>query len=137
MKGDKMEYPMAELLDRYVIAALKAERIPGNQDVIDDYVLYQEQIMGQEFAVAFFGIVLKYMPEIAGLEIVHKAIWDLEADIRQGKEGALGLEEVGCRALEIRDLNAKRIAIKNRIAEKAGGSKEVKYDHASQEVGVL
>jgi hypothetical protein len=65
------------------------------------------------------------------LEINGK-IWDLESDIRKGKEGELGLEEVGRRAIAIRDYNAERIRIKNEIQERFGeGFTEFKANHAS------
>ena len=62
---------------------------------------------------------------------INGQIWDLEADIRNGKEGLLGLEEVGRRALKIRDLNAERIRLKNEIAKEHGGFVEYKHNHAS------
>ena len=68
---------------------------------------------------------------IDALYEVNGAIWDLESDIRKGKEGELGLEEVGRRALKIRDLNAKRIQFKNDISERYGEDSEVKGNHAS------
>lgn len=60
-------------------------------------------------------------------------IWTLESDIRQGKEGELGLEEVGRRALAIRDLNAGRIKVKNELNEHfKEGFIELKVNHASE-----
>ena len=71
--------------------------------------------------------ILKKLYEVNG------KIWDLEADIRKGKEGELGLEEVGRRAIEIRNLNKTRISIKNEITEVTGsGFKDVKVNHASE-----
>ena len=67
------------------------------------------------------------------ISIVNIKISILEADIRKGKEDELGLEEVGRRALQIRDLNKERVAIKNAINEKFNdGFKEVKVNHRSQ-----
>jgi len=67
------------------------------------------------------------------LYIVNAKIWDLESDIRKGKEGELGLEEVGRRAILIRNLNRERVALKNKIIEETGiGFKDVKMNHASQ-----
>jgi len=57
----------------------------------------------------------------------------LESDIRGGKENLLGLEEVGRRAIMIRDLNKKRVALRNKIIEETGiGFKDVKVNHASE-----
>ena len=65
--------------------------------------------------------------------IVNIKISILEADIRKGKEEELGLEEVGRRALQIRNLNRERIALKNAIQEKFGdGFKDIKVKHGSE-----
>jgi hypothetical protein len=67
------------------------------------------------------------------LYTINGRIWNLESDIRQGKEGLLGLEEVGRRALAIRDFNGERIRLKNRITDLIGEKyKEIKIDHASE-----
>lgn len=56
----------------------------------------------------------------------------LESDIRQGKEDQLGLEEVGRRALEIRDINKERVALKNTLKEIfQDGFKDIKVKHRS------
>ena len=57
---------------------------------------------------------------------VNSKIWNSESDIRKGKE--LDLEDVGRRALTIRDFNRQRIALKNSISQ----YKEIKLDHASE-----
>ena len=56
----------------------------------------------------------------------------MESDIRKGKEGELGLEEVGRRAIAIRDINGLRIMIKNEIAKYFGEFLEKKYNHGSE-----
>jgi hypothetical protein len=56
----------------------------------------------------------------------------MEADIRQGKDNLLNLEEVGRRALGIRNINKFRIRIKNEIVEKTNkGFKDIKVNHGS------
>jgi len=58
----------------------------------------------------------------------------LESDIRQGKEDELGLEEVGRRALEIRNINRERVALKNNLKEIFGdGFQDIKVKHGSEE----
>lgn len=67
------------------------------------------------------------------LSITNLKIARLEADIRDGKEGVLGLEEVGRRALAIRDLNGTRhacIAALNAILDPTA-PRDIKVDHAS------
>ena len=58
----------------------------------------------------------------------------LESDIRQGKEKELGLEEVGRRALQIRDINRERVALKNALKDIfKDGFKDIKIKHGSEE----
>lgn len=119
-----MLYPPAELLDRISILKLKQERGKVNcdqemktfQKALDEYPIAKER--AAEWVQALYR--------------VNGNIWTLEADIRQGKEGKLGLEEVGRRALKIRDFNKERVAIKNKIAAAVKiGFQEKKVNHAS------
>lgn len=72
----------------------------------------------------------KYPPDIlADLIEANSKIWVLESEIRNGRD--LPLEEVGRRALMIRDFNKLRIEAKNRINEIFGEYKEYKVNHAS------
>jgi hypothetical protein len=67
------------------------------------------------------------------LMAIHNQIWELESELKTGREAELPLEEIGRRAIAIRDHNNKRIAIKNAIAERLGcGVREIKQDHLSQ-----
>lgn len=60
----------------------------------------------------------------------------LEADIRKGKEAELGLEEVGRRALEIRDINRERVALKNELKRIfKDGFIDYKVNHGSSPSG--
>ncbi len=70
------------------------------------------------------------------LSIVNLKIGYLEADIRQGKEGLLGLEEVGRRALAIRALNSERVALRNALNDRLDvtAHAEIKVAHASQKI---
>ncbi len=116
-----MKMPISEIADRLSICRLKSERLE-NENLRDElYTLESE--------AAIYKQISDFVDR---LYEVNGQIWDLEADIRSGKEGELGLEEVGRRALAIRDLNKKRISIKNEIVERYGeGFKEVKVNHAS------
>lgn len=115
----KMTYPMADMYDRYSIEMLKHVRANANN------ALYLEQFREQLDAEGFHPEFFEQLYEING------KIWDLESDIRKGKEGELGLEEVGRRAIEIRNLNNVRIAIKNEVAKHFDEILERKYNHAS------
>jgi len=122
-----MEMPLSEILDRMSILKLKVERI-GEPHLKKEMQEYEKAIKRFERK----GIKIKE-EWLAEFDNIHKQIWDLEADIRKGKEGILGLEEVGRRAIAIRDLNKKRISIKNKISEETGsGFKDIKMAHASE-----
>ena len=122
-----MEMPLAEVLDRLSILKLKIERI-------NEWHLKKEQdafnLAIQEFKNKGIKIKEEWLEE---LYKVNSKIWELEADIRKGRENLLGLEEVGRRAIEIRNLNRERVAMKNKIIEETGiGFKDVKVNHASE-----
>ena len=122
-----MEMPLPELLDRLVIVRLKAERI-GDKEKEEELEFYNKELENYRKK----GLIIKN-EWLKKLYEVNGKIWDLEADIRKGKEGELGLEEVGRRAIEIRNLNKTRISIKNEITEVTGsGFKDVKVNHASE-----
>ena len=79
-----MEYPISEILDRYSIAVLKKQRLDADNDielkdlseVIEDYKKINSEVI---------ETYINKLIEING------DIWDLESDIRKGKEGELGL----------------------------------------------
>ena len=122
-----METPLDEILDRMSIIKLKIERI-GEPHLKKQYEEYKKAV--KEFKDK--GIVIK-KEWLEDLSEVNSKIWDLESDIRKGKEKELGLEEVGKRAIAVRDFNKQRIAIKNKVIEETGiGFKDVKMNHASQ-----
>ena len=119
--------PLAEVLDRLSILKLKVERI-NEPHLKKEQDSFNKAI--QEFKVKGIKINDSWLDELYN---INAKIWDLESDIRKGKEGELGLEEVGRRAILIRNLNRERVAIKNRIIEETGiGFKDVKVNHASE-----
>jgi hypothetical protein len=61
---------------------------------------------------------------------IHHAIWDLEWQLKSGVEQMLSLQEIGRRAIAIRDFNNRRIAYKNSVASILGHPvREIKQDH--------
>lgn len=117
--------PIGEILDRYSIAILKKERASAeNQQEIED--LTQEIDSYKQTHEEFINEKIDKLIEINGM------IWDLESDIRKGREGELGLEEVGRRAIKIREFNKIRVGHKNDVVEVFGeGYKDIKMNHAS------
>ncbi len=119
---------LSEVIDRMTIVKLKIERI-GEPHLKKEYNEYENAL--NEFEKKGIKIKDKWFSE---LYEINKKIWDLESDIRRGKEKELGLEEVGRRAIEIRNINQQRVSIKNQITEETGnGFKDIKMNHASAE----
>jgi hypothetical protein len=115
-------FPVIELVDRYSIACLKYDKTRANKEEVD---FYKQQLT--EYNV----ILIK--DEIDELHNIHNQIWNLEAQLKCGKESELPLEEIGRRAIAIRDLNNKRIQLKNSAAEKLGCVvREFKHNHLSE-----
>ena len=110
---------LGEIADRYSIIKLKSERT--DVDCKEEFDTLKNELNGDE--------IYAYVDQ---LYEVNRRIWDLESDIRKGKEGELGLEEVGRRAIMIRDFNKERINIKNTINTiYKTGFIEKKINHAS------
>ena len=115
-----MKMPASEMADRLSIAILKNERT--DNDMTDEITAYSSELSSYN--------VVEFIDKL--VEINGK-IWDLEADIRQGKEAELGLEEVGRRAIAIRGLNKIRVGYKNEMVEKFGeGFRDIKVNHGSE-----
>jgi hypothetical protein len=115
-----MKMPISEIADRYSIALLKKERANADNDQ-EINVLYQELVK--------YDQALNFVEK---LKEINGQIWDLESDIRKGKENELGLEEVGRRAIAIRGLNKIRVSYKNEMVNIYGeGFEDIKMNHAS------
>ena len=120
-----MDMLLSDMLDRYSILLLKKERLPANKEVEAECARFEADIAARTNQ----AYISKH---VALLKDVNGKIWDLESDIRKGKEGELGLGEVGRRALLIRDHNAERVRLKNVVAKELGEFEEIKVDHASE-----
>ena len=122
-----MKTSIGDIADRYSICKLKSERL--SLDLSEEINQLQNEILNYKDIPKYVGDLY----EINGL------IWDLESDIRKGNEEILGLEEIGRRALKIRDYNNIRVGIKNKINSMYNeGFIEVKMNHGSEkEVSVI
>lgn len=81
----------------------------------------------------------KLITNVIRLSMMNTEIWNLEHEMRKVAEGpgAMSFEEVGRRAIKIRDLNRKRIEYKNLINDLAGNMfRETKVNHLSGGVSV-
>jgi hypothetical protein len=124
-----MEFlPVLEMIDRLCIARVKSRRTNGANEVERAWyeVRYQE-LQKQVNNVAELEF------NIAAMTSIHEAIWELEWELKSGVEQQLSLEEIGRRAIRIRDYNNKRISFKNSIAALVDSDpvREIKSDHLS------
>ena len=103
-----------EIVDRAVILILKMIHV-------------QDADLKEELTELLTELGVKETEVFIGLLQINSKMWGLEADLRKGKEGELGLEEVGRRAIAIRDLNKQRVTLKNSISK----FKDIKINHAS------
>lgn len=116
-----MIFPIIELVDRYTIAKLKFAKTSANGEELS---FYTEQLKSYNLSLV--------QDSIDQLYLIHSQIWELEYLLKTGREEELPLEEIGRRAIAIRNLNNQRVSLKNAIAEKLGcGIREIKQDHLS------
>ena len=112
--------PIPEVADRYTIALLKIQRLDASEIDVDE--------MQQQINYYKEGLDLDN-PDLADLVDklyhVNGLMWDAEHAIRKGQE------EIGTRAIHIRDLNRDRMKIKNDIIDLTGdGFKDAKMNYA-------
>lgn len=125
-----MEFlPVLELIDRLCIARIKHERTQGaNQDELDWYEDRYQQLI-QTLDQTQRDTLDHNIQEIT---VIHNQIWDLEWQLKSGVEHLLSMDEIGRRAIAIRDWNNRRITYKNSIAELFKlKMREIKTDHLS------
>jgi hypothetical protein len=121
-KNMNLIFPIIELVDRLAIAEVKFKRTKANEEELLWY-------MNQALRVDLTLIVDEY----EDLKRIHNEIWELEALLKTGRESELSLEELGRRAIAIRDHNNKRVALKNIMAERLNCPvREIKKDHLSE-----
>jgi len=119
-----MKFPVIEIVDRYAIAVVKHDKTKGaNQEELDFYLdqMKTVNINPQHHLV---------------LELIqhHAYVWSLEDDFKKSRIDSLPLEDIGRRALHIRDIGFKRVELKNALAELVNDPvREVKQDHISEE----
>ena len=116
--------PVPEVADRYTIALLKIERLDASEIDVPE--------MQRQIDYYKEGLDLDN-PDLADLVDklyhVNGLMWDAEHAIRKGQDEGLGLEEIGKRAIHIRDLNRDRMKVKNDIIDLTGdGFKDAKMN---------
>ena len=114
-------FPIIELYDRLAIAEVKWEKTRANQEELDFYL---EQMKEANINPSDDKII----------ELIehHSYVWSLEDDFKKAKIDALPLEEIGRRALYIRDIGYRRVDLKNALAEMVNDPvREIKQDHVT------
>ena len=115
-------FPIIELVDRLAIAEIKFKKTKANEEELLWY-------MNQALHINLTSIVDEY----EDLKLIHNEIWELESELKTGRESELALEEIGRRAIAIRNHNNKRVALKNSMAQKLNCPvREIKQDHLSE-----
>lgn len=102
-----MKFPVIEIVDRYCIAIVKS--IKTNNANAEEVAFYSEQM--KEAGID------QLHPLISQLIQHHEYVWSLEDDIKQGRIDDQPLEEIGRRALHVRDVMKQRVILKNALAE--------------------
>ena len=112
-----MKFPVIELVDRYTIACVKFEKTNGaNREELDFYTEQMKEV--DETRID---------SELTELMQIHRDIWAMEDDFKKCRIDGASLEEIGQRALDIRDLNNYRVSLKNKIATTVGDAvREIK-----------
>jgi len=139
-----MEYSLGDLLDRKGIVELKMDRgspAPHQRELLKkelDTIKKELRNTTKNDVISYFAAMIKDSNE---------KIWNLESDIRKGKENTIPLRElegltttetknlevIGQSALQIREHNKKRIKFKNETNKKFNkGFQEIKLKHASE-----
>lgn len=118
-----MKFPVIEIVDRYTIAVVKYEKTNGaNQEELDFYIAQMEEV----------GLYLHHQL-VRELIDHHRYVWSLEDDFKKNRIDGLPLEEIGQRALHIRDIGHKRVTIKNTLAALLNDPvREIKRDHITE-----
>ena len=121
-----MKFPVIEIVDRYAIAVVKHRKTHGaNQEELDFYLRQMAEINID----ADHELMLQLVQH-------HEYVWNLEDDFKKCRIDGLPLEEIGRRALHIRDVGFKRVDLKNALAGLVNDPvREIKHDHISENPG--
>jgi hypothetical protein len=117
-----MKFPVIEIVDRYTIAVVKHEKTNGaNQEELNFYLEQMKQANINPSDVKVIELIEH-----------HSYVWSLEDDFKKAKIDSLPLEEIGRRALYIRDIGYRRVDLKNALAEMVNDPvREIKKDHVT------
>ena len=125
---DQIITPLPEVVDRYTICQLKLARLDHTQIDVDSM---KDQLEYYKKGIDFTNTQLIKLSQ--DLYNINGRIWDTEGSIRAGLDDELGYDEIGKRAVQVRELNRIRMSIKNDITELTGeGFKDCKMNYAGE-----
>lgn len=134
-----MIYPISEIFDRLTIEMRKGHYGANNAALLEQYrkAIFRSPLLGAN------GVVTaNILCTVIELAIANCDIANLEWAIRSNQE--LSMEEVGRRALAIRDINCRRVAAKNLLASYLGelvtparADRKEKFSHILQTAPAL
>lgn len=111
-----LKLALHETIDRLSITALKLDRLKGDKNYHSferEYDFYSKVV--DAFRRDGVDVQQKWIDD---MKEANGMVWDRESAIRQGREAEFGLEEMGRRTLELRDIQMSiRIPRKNKVAE--------------------
>lgn len=112
-----MKFPIIEIVDRYAIAVVKYQKTNGLNS--EELTFYEEQMKSVNINTRF-QLVLDLITH-------HATVWSLEDDFKKARIDNIALDEIGRRAIQIRDYGYERSRLKNALAELYGDKvREVK-----------
>lgn len=124
-KKKRPPFNLGEALDKLSILSRKIYF--GEESAISEHRYIEQQIIRA-------GFPGKLLTNTIRVTMMNVEIWNLEHEMRKHAEGTAPypLEEVGRRAIKIRDLNRKRIEYKNILNDLSGNQfRETKVNHLS------
>lgn len=122
-----MRMTPGEVMDRWTILRMKARIAPEMTSELSRYAAEAHSLLDRG---ASEGTLTPLRGHLLSLMEANAKIWVLEGEIRGGDD--LPLDEVGRRALRIRDFNRFRVEAKGAIDRLFGETPDVKVDHASE-----
>lgn len=129
-----MQMKMSDVVDRWTILRMKARL---TQDVSEELRALDFEVMRLLVSKEFTDYPFECLRAISQIMEANAKIWVLEASIRKEFEGddlsaeKLALEDIGRRALAIRNINRIRVQGKKELDTIFNNDPDVKVDHAS------
>ena len=126
MHDEQAKMSLGDMLDRITILSRKI--FFGEEGAIQEHTYLCESV--DKMNLQFKGSLLAATIRLTTMNI---EIWNLENEMRRDTDNKMQLEEIGKRAVKIRDYNKKRVEYKNEINRLTGlGFREFKIKHRSQ-----